>query len=397
MTLGRQKEEEKTLTVDHLQIKVDFDSDEGREKGLREVFSAWPSTKDEEIKKISVISGGITNVLFCVDLGDKRYLVRIYGRNTEILIDRERETKYAIEIGQQGFCPMILCVFENGRIEQFLEAKTLEPSDMGLPEYQSLIAVEFAKMHRQLILSTGDQKPRIRDFLEKFKSIVERIEFKDNPKKHAEFAKFDFKAIFADMQKTLIFVENCFRTLGSNNFQFQQNKKEAEYWVRQLLLRTAVAHNDLLSGNILSTTVTRKIVFIDFEYACYNYVGFDIANHFNEYAGFDCNFRKWYPTRGKQIDFFKAYWSVPGSLPKDFPRNLLDSNVFWERVIWWTDYFAYLDHYFWGLWGVCQSSISTVDFDYLSYAKSRLIDGISFHKELLSSRESSEKQELKLE
>jgi len=398
------KAEKSASTVDHLPIKVDFDSEVGRERGLREVFSAWPKTKDAEIKKISVISGGITNVLYRVDLAEKSYLFRIYGRNTEILIDRHRETKYAIEIGQQGFCPMILCVFENGRVEQFIEAKTLEPSEMGFPEFQSGIAIEFSKMHRDLVLSTLDKKPQLKNFLVKFKDIVERIEFKNNPKKHAEFSKFDFKAIFADMEKTISFVEECYSTLRSDN-SFR-NKNETEYWARQLLLKPAVAHNDLLSGNILSTTATKKIVFIDFEYACYNYIGFDIANHFNEYAGFDCNFRKSYPTRRKQTDFLIAYWSVPGSLPEDFPKKLFDSNFFWKRIFWWIDYFAYLDHYLWGLWGVCQSSISTVDFDYLKYAKDRLVDGISFHKEVLSSsfhkaalssRESSNVDELKLE
>lgn len=35
---------------------------------------------------------------------------------------------------------------------------------------------------------------------------------------------------------------------------------------------------------------TDKFYFIDLEYGWYNYRGFDIGNHFNEYAGFDCDF-----------------------------------------------------------------------------------------------------------
>lgn len=33
-----------------------------------------------------------------------------------------------------------------------------------------------------------------------------------------------------------------------------------------------------------------KLYFIDFEYGSYNYRGFDIGNHFNEYAGYDCDY-----------------------------------------------------------------------------------------------------------
>jgi thiamine kinase-like enzyme len=33
-----------------------------------------------------------------------------------------------------------------------------------------------------------------------------------------------------------------------------------------------------------------KLYFIDFEYGSYSYRGYDIANHFNEYAGFDCDY-----------------------------------------------------------------------------------------------------------
>lgn len=33
-----------------------------------------------------------------------------------------------------------------------------------------------------------------------------------------------------------------------------------------------------------------RLYFIDFEYGSYNYRGFDIGNHFNEYAGYDCDY-----------------------------------------------------------------------------------------------------------
>jgi thiamine kinase-like enzyme len=47
---------------------------------------------------------------------------------------------------------------------------------------------------------------------------------------------------------------------------------------------TVLCHNDVLSGNVLlsETAVDEdpKITLIDYEYSCYNYRAFDIANHF---------------------------------------------------------------------------------------------------------------------
>jgi ethanolamine kinase len=55
------------------------------------------------------------------------------------------------------------------------------------------------------------------------------------------------------------------------------------------------AHNDLLGANILQD-MEGRVVFIDFEYGEYNYRAFDIANHFCEYAGFDCDYTR-YPDK----------------------------------------------------------------------------------------------------
>lgn len=41
---------------------------------------------------------------------------------------------------------------------------------------------------------------------------------------------------------------------------------------------------------MISYLFSDKLYFIDFEYGSYSYRGYDIANHFNEYAGFDCDY-----------------------------------------------------------------------------------------------------------
>ena len=44
-------------------------------------------------------------------------------------------------------------------------------------------------------------------------------------------------------------------------------------------------HNDILFANILIHQPSGAVNLIDFEYGGYNFRAFDIANHFNEWAG----------------------------------------------------------------------------------------------------------------
>lgn len=48
--------------------------------------------------------------------------------------------------------------------------------------------------------------------------------------------------------------------------------------------------------------------FIDFEYAWWGFRGFDIANHFCEYAGFECDYSR-YPDQDQAALFMRHYLS----------------------------------------------------------------------------------------
>lgn len=62
----------------------------------------------------------------------------------------------------------------------------------------------------------------------------------------------------------------------------------------------------MLSGNLMYNDNEEKLYFIDFEYGSYSYRGFDIGNHFNEYAGYECDYTL-YPNKDEQYHFFKHY------------------------------------------------------------------------------------------
>ena len=112
-------------------------------------------------------------------------------------------------------------------------------------------------------------------------------------------------------------------------------------------------HNDLLSGNILllggstenavEDMADLPVQLIDFEYGCYSFRGFDwgtlpsmephisslcspstahctAGNHFNEWAGFDCEWEH-FPTQREQEVFLRAYLEA-GSVRSVSPEQV---------------------------------------------------------------------------
>lgn len=103
------------------------------------------------------------------------------------------------------------------------------------------------------------------------------------------------------------------------------------------------------------------VVFIDYEYGAYMNRSFDIGNHFNEYAGFDCDYSK-YPDEKFQLEWLKVYlseWNHGQHKPSDE-----DLKEIYREV----NKFSLLSHFFWAVWALVQASVSDIDFDYLGYA-----------------------------
>lgn len=63
--------------------------------------------------------------------------------------------------------------------------------------------------------------------------------------------------------------------------------------------------------------------FIDFEYGCHSYRGYDWGNHFCEYAGFECAYSR-YPNKEHVALFIRAYLSEGATSP---PVSLLFSHL----------------------------------------------------------------------
>ncbi len=75
------------------------------------------------------------------------------------------------------------------------------------------------------------------------------------------------KKLFPSVQKLRDEFSNLYKVLEKSNSEI------------------VFCHNDLLLGNVIYTENLKKVTFIDYEYADYNYQAFDIGNHFAEFAG----------------------------------------------------------------------------------------------------------------
>jgi len=129
-------------------------------------------------------------------------------------------------------------------------------------------------------------------------------------------------------------------------------------------------HNDLLSANIMSSP-TNQIKLIDFEYGGMNYSCFDIANHFNEFAGGTDDSKPDYsllPNEEQKTTFIKAY--VEAMYKGEKGEEEMEEIV--EVMRGQVGVFEQLNHCYWGLWGVNQGNTEgTTEFDYLNYAMAR--------------------------
>lgn len=68
----------------------------------------------------------MTNIIFRIDNSvdpSKKLLLRLYGRGSDALFDRQVENDTVIALSKMNMAPKIYFTFEEGRIEEFLFAK----------------------------------------------------------------------------------------------------------------------------------------------------------------------------------------------------------------------------------------------------------------------------------
>ncbi len=310
-----------------------------------------PTWSDADTAEVAVISGGITNLLYRLTTpGREPLLVRLFGTGTEAVIDRDRENRLLAALSQRGLAPTFHGRFTGGRVEGFLPGyRALTPDEMGIPRLRPLIARSLRQLHDLPIADILDAPvPTLWDTLEGWMSAAMALTFTgEAARRHAAL---DLPRHARELQV----IKARFHDVIA-----QRPGAEAA-------LRPVLAHNDLLSGNILYSADDHAVRLIDYEYGACSYAAFDIANHFCEYAGFDSDYDRGFPSRASRDAFIAEYLGD------------IDAVEAFSDVV---EFFVPADHLFWGSWAVIQAYHSPIDFDFMGYSRLRLA-GFDLHRGL---------------
>jgi len=243
---------------------------------------SWEEVSTDDVEFAQPKGGGSSKIYTLEDKSGKvkdysKLLIRVYAGGK--LYDPENDTigrmsesaqgVLAFKMGELGHGPLQLALFQGGRIEEFVPNRNQNTSDLDNPEIVEQIARKVAIYHGMHKLVPTTKKPRdafvtIRKHIVNWnqqwlKKILEE-KLNDDQKVGLDFellAKFDFE----------------------NELQWIAEKRKL---ARSPLVH---AHYDLNSGNTLIRDKPDKhghcVMLVDYEGACMEQRGFDLATHFN--------------------------------------------------------------------------------------------------------------------
>ncbi|XP_042018806.1 probable choline kinase 2 [Salvia splendens] len=314
-------------------------------KILVRMAAEWRDIVDPQALQVVPLKGAMTNEVYQIKWirnsshedplpRSKKVLVRIYGHGVDVFFDRENEIRTFEFMSKQGQGPRLLGRFANGRVEEFIHARTLSSADLRDPEISAIIASKMKEFHD--LDMPGSKKIVLWDRLRKWVTEAKRV---SSPPEAKEFRLGDLEAEISALEKKL----------HTND-------------------RIGFCHNDLQYGNIMMDEETRSITIIDYEYASYNPISFDIANHFCEMAAdyhtetpHVLDYNK-YPNLQERDRFLRVYLAASGKQPSDSEVKQLNQEV---------EKYTLASHLVWGLWGLISAHVNDIDFDYVEYARQR--------------------------
>ncbi|KAF1844377.1 kinase-like protein [Cucurbitaria berberidis CBS 394.84] len=311
-------------------------------------LKAWrkiPMDLHDEID-VQRLSGALTNAVYVVSppknlpaqgqSGDgtpkpknppPKLLLRIYGPQVEHLIDRESELQILTRLARKRIGPRLLGTFQNGRFEEFLNAKALTAKELRIQETSIQIAKRMRELHEGIDLLKHEREagPFVWQNWDKWVDRCEQIvtwldqqilESKQDATQSAT-GRWKERGFVCGVQWPIFrqTVEK-YRTWLENQYGGLEKINE----------RMVFSHNDTQYGNILRmepegesplllpANQHKQLVVIDFEYANANLPGLEFANHFTEWTynyhdaegAWRCK-TKYYPTVEEQHRFIRAY------------------------------------------------------------------------------------------
>jgi thiamine kinase-like enzyme len=252
------------------------------------------------------LEGGITNRNFLVRFGGDDYVVRLPGKDTNLLgIDREAERLATKQAAELGIGPKVAAMLEE-------------------PPCLVTCFVEGHEMtSEQLRGATATVGPMLRSFHESGLTLPTDFHVQDLVREYADVARSRGGEPPAAYEESLRTAGEIVDAVGDHpEHQPRPN------------------HNDLLAGNFLQAPA--RIVIVDWEYAGMGDPFFDLGNFSVNNELDDAG----------QEALLEAYFGEPATRRRAAALNL----------------FRFMSDFREAMWGVVQRSVSQLDFDFAGYA-----------------------------
>ena len=324
-------------------------------------------------------------------------VVRVFGNGTDAFLDRAAENRAVRALNAHGFGATCLATFANGRVEEALtRLRPMTPAEMPSPGGAAAIAGAMARLH-SLPLDIVPASTSAPTSAPTSASTGTRRTTYDVLREWLRNAKaWDFRPAAAAARGSTVEAMRAARdALGLDAIDIDEevgrlaaaaaHAARAGGGVARSVSDAAAfvpLHNDALAGNFLvdaswdakSGKPPREMRTIDFEYMCVGPRGFDVANHFIEHAGFECDWSL-LPDADTRFRFYRAYQSslaYQSCLHSQTDAASAAAADSIESLELEVALMTPVSHLWWGLWAVMQATMSAIDFDYLGYAAKRL-------------------------
>ncbi|KAJ4272328.1 hypothetical protein NW762_001041 [Fusarium torreyae] len=407
-------------------LDLSYDNNESHNSALKLILTLMPdwASEDSNIDFVR-FTDGITNTLLKavnrrpgmskIDVDRDAILLRAYGHGTAVLIDREREAENHELLMRHGLATQLLARFNNGMMYRYILGKPARAQDLSDPLILSAIARRLAHWHATVPCLpdpnharddrhvNGDSKPNGSANGHAYTNGNGHTNGETNGHVNgdgdkARQDKIDSTApgkpppnVWTTMQKWIFALPTDTDAQREKQALLQS---ELEVMVEKLSQRPGLgknglvfAHCDLLCANVIihkEDDAAPTVDFIDYEYATPSPAAFDVANHFAEWAGYDCDYSA-VPRQDQRLafvkEYIKSYFSLTGeSVDEDEEvRKLMDE----------VDAYRGVPGFYWGIWSQIQAVISKIDFDYAQYAELRLSEYWAYKAEEDGSRKAT--------
>ena len=272
---------------------------------LDRVVDSIPGWRQAGPVTFTPLEGGITNHNFLARVGDERFVVRLAGKDTELLgIDREAERAAAVAAHSVGigpevveFLPDLGCL-----VTRFIEADHVPPERMAHPDMLALAAGALRAFHGA-------------------------------PPIPASFSPFRVVEAYRDEAAARgVPIPPAYQMLIGA-------AKDIEAAFGRAPLPSRPCHNDLLNANFLLQG--DRLFVVDYEYAGMGDPFFDLGNFSVNHSFGDT----------EDARLVARYFGEPQETSVARLKLMRIMSDFREAM-----------------WGVLQQGISTLDFDYVEYA-----------------------------